>query len=59
VVYAGQAGDGAQQSAFAAAARPKQYKEFAIAYVQRDVIHDWRALITLGDLIERDRHAYM
>ena len=57
VVDVGQPGDGPQQRALAAAARPEQYEEFARPHAQRDVVDDGYALVTLRDLVEDDGHA--
>ncbi len=57
VVDLGQAGDGPQQRALAAAARAQQHQEFALLDLERDVIDDRYRLIPLGHLVEDDGHA--
>ena len=44
VIDPGEAGDGAQQGALAAAAGPEQHEELAVADVERDVVDDRHAL---------------
>jgi hypothetical protein len=53
----GEAGNGAQQRALAAAARAEQHQELALADVQRNVVDDRGTLVPLGYLIEDDGHA--
>jgi hypothetical protein len=57
VLDVGQAGEGAQQRALAAAAGAEQHEELARGDVERDVVDDGPALVALRDLFELDRHA--
>ena len=56
VVDLGEAGNGAQQRALAAAARAEQHQEFALLDLQRNVVDDRDGLIPLGHLVERNGH---
>ena len=53
----GEAGNGAQQRALAAAAGAEQHQELALPDVQRNVVDDRDALVPLGHLVEDDGHA--
>ncbi len=57
VVYIGEAGDGAQQRALAAAAGTQQNEELAFGDLQGNVVDDGKSLISLGNLFERNGHA--
>ncbi len=57
VIDAGQAGDGPQQGALAAARRAQQDEELALAHLEGNVVDDGLFLISLGDLVEGDGHA--
>ena len=56
VVDAGQAGNGPQQRALAAAGGAQQHEEFALAHLDGNVVDDRLVLIPFGDLVERDGH---
>src|SRR5262249_14995194 len=58
VVDVGQAGGNAQQCALAAAARSEQHKKLTGLDLQRSVVDDRCAVVTLGNLLEIDRHGY-
>ena len=51
VIGFGQAGDGAQQGALAAAAGAQQHEELALGDFQRDVVDDGLALVPLCNLV--------
>jgi hypothetical protein len=56
VVDLGESGDGAQQRALAAAARPEQHEEFAGLDAEGHVVDDRRRLVPFRHLIECNRH---
>ena len=58
VVDAGEAGDGPQQRALAAARGAQQNEEFALAHLDGDVVDDGLVLIPFGDLVECDGHVW-
>ena len=57
MVDLGEAGNGTQQRALAAAAGAEQHQELALADVQGNVVDDRGSLVPLGYLIEDDGHA--
>ena len=56
VIDAGEARDGAQQGALAAARGAQQHEEFAFADLDGNVVDDRLVLIPFGDLVEGDGH---
>ena len=57
VIDAGEAGDGPQQGALAAARGAQQHEELALAHLDGNVVDDGLVLIPFGDLVEGDGHA--